>query len=477
TVRELVMVLLVQLLTVSGLGCIAGLLVGAALLEPAGVVILITLGLSWNRPVSMATAAGVFAGVCIVITALTLFIGREYSKTPVLQALHGIRGGERSGRSCFPFEHTPLPISLTIALKETFGKFGSKIGIIFIMAVLSVSTVIGLGLVDTFGRDDESLLRMSGLFESDAAVDGSETMLNNIAGMSTVKTVYGDTWYAFNYSKGKRVSSITTRAFTDASLIRGGNVIEGHWPENEKEIMLATAAADNLGAGMGDRVIIKNSGKEETYRVCGLCQTLNNMGMMAYITVTGYERVAPLPDEYGLWIDLKRGCTFDQFKEEFKDAYPDVEVTDYMENVAGTLGVVSGGMKAVALLISVLTVLIVAFVVSLVVRAQITREWRNLGVRKALGFTSGQLIRETMLSNIPAIAIGVVTGLAVSTVSGKKLMGMVYSIFGFRRVEFDVLPVSYVLTALLICGIAMATAALLGRRIKTLEPVNMITEE
>lgn len=477
TVRELVMILMVQLLMVSGLGCIAGLFLGAALLEPAGVVILVTLGLSWNQPVSMTIALSVLVGICLVICVLTLIIGREYSKTPVLLALHGIRGEKRSGRNCFSFEKTPLPISLTLACKDTFGKFSSKIGIIFIMAVLSVSTVIGLGLVDTFARDDASLLTLSGLFESDAAVDGGETMMNNVAGMKTVKSVYGDVWYAFNYSKGRHVASITTRAFTDTSLIRGGNVIEGHWPENENEIMFATAAADNLGVGIGEKIVIKNSGKEETFRVCGLCQTLNNMGMMAYITVSGYERVAPAPTEYTLWIDLKRGCTFEQFKEEFEDTYPDVEVTDYMENVASTLGVVSGGMKAVALLISVLTMLIVAFVVSLVVRSQVTREWRNLGVRKALGFTSGQLIRETMLTNIPAIAIGVAIGIAVSPVSGTNLMKMVYSIFGFRKVEFNVLPTSYVLTAVLICGIAMATAAFLGRRIKTLEPVNMITEE
>jgi ABC-type lipoprotein release transport system permease subunit len=332
-------------------------------------------------------------------------------------------------------------------------------------------------MVDSYTRDDAALLSMAGMFDCDAAVDGSETMMKNIEAMSTVKSVYGDTWYAFNYSVGKRVASITTRAFTDTSNIVGGSLLEGGWPTGENEIMLASAAADTLGAKMGDKVIIKNSGKEETYKVCGICQTMNNMGMMAYITVAGYERVAPPVDEYNIWVNLKKGKSFADFKEEVEDVYPDVEVTDDREAARGTTGVVSAGMKAVAVFIAALTVMIVAFVESLIVRAQITREWRNLGVSKALGFTSGQLIRQTMLSNMPAIVIGVTIGLILSPISGANMMKSAFSIFGFRKAIFTVLPTSYLLTAIIIIGIAMATAALLGRRIKTLEPVKMITEE
>ena len=477
TVRELVMILLIQLLLVASLGCLAGLAAGALILEPAGAIILATLGLSWNQPVNPVIAAAVYAGICLVVTALTIILGREYSKTSVLSALHGGGSVTANRRNTFSFEHSILPISLTMACKDTFGRFAGKLGIIFIMAILSISTIVGFGMVDSYARDDAALLSMAGMFDCDAVVDGNETMMKNIEAMDSVQSVYGDTWYAFNYTVGKRVSSITTRAFTDTAHIIGGSILEGSWPEKENEIMLASAAADTLGAGLGDTVTIRNSGKEEDYRVCGLCQTMNNMGMMAYMTVSGYERVAPPVDEYNIWISLKRGRGFDEFKKEFEDVYPDVEVTDYREACRSTTGVVSTGMKATAVFIAVLTILIVAFVESLIVRAQITREWKNLGVSKALGFTSGQLIRQTMLSNMPSIVIGVTIGLLLSPVSGENLMKSAFAIFGFRKAVFTVFPSSYVLTAVLICGIAMATAGMLGRRINTLEPVKMITEE
>lgn len=477
TVRELVLILLFQLLLIAGLGSLAGIIAGAFILKPAGAIILATLGLSWNQSPDPVTAFAVFFGICLVVALLTFVLGREYKKTTVLDALHGGASAKAGRRKVFSFEKTALPISVTLAFKETFGKFGSKLGTVFIMAILSISTVIGFGMVDSYARDDVGLLNLAGMFDCDAETDGNETMMKNIEAMSTVQSVYGDTWYSFNYTVGKKVASITTRAFTDTRYIIGGSILEGGWPQNENEIMLASAAADTLGAKYGDRVTIKNGDKEEDFLVCGICQTMNNMGMMAYITTSGYERVAPHVSEYSIWINLKPGRTYAQFEEEFKEMYPDVEVSDYREAAKGTTGVVSAGMKAVALFIASLTILIVAFVEALIIRAQITREWRNLGVSKALGFTSGQLIWQTMLSNMPAILIGIAIGLLLSPVCGRNLMKSAFSIFGFRKAVFFVLPFSYVLTALIIIGIAMATAMILGRRIKTLDPVNMITEE
>ena len=50
-------------------------------------------------------------------------------------------------------------------------------------------------------------------------------------------------------------------------------------------------------------------------------------------------------------------------------------------------------------------------------------------------------------------------------------------IFGFKRIDFKIAPVSYLFTAVIIIGVALITSALIGRRIKGLEPVKMITEE
>jgi ABC-type antimicrobial peptide transport system permease subunit len=60
---------------------------------------------------------------------------------------------------------------------------------------------------------------------------------------------------------------------------------------------------------------------------------------------------------------------------------------------------------------------------------------------------------------------------------GSKLMVGTFMIFGFKRIDFKIAPGSYLFTAVIIIGVALITSALIGRRIKGLEPVKMITEE
>ncbi len=476
TVRELVVILLTQLLIVAGAGAAIGIAAGAALIDKAGIIILITLGLKWNQPFSVSVALGVLLGICLLVGALTLILGREYSRTSVLDALRGGVNTHNYKKNLFAFDRTALPIAVTLALKETFGKFRSQLGVIFIMMILTVSTIIALGMADTYGTDD-GVLEMSGLDVYDAYFAGSEAMCETVAAFDCVKDARREMWMSVKYRKKKTTQNFSVRAISDTSLIRGGSVVEGRWPSHPNEVMLATNAAAKLGVGVGDAVSVEMNGGSESYIVCGMNQTMNNMGLMTFMTLDGLARVSPIPDSMEVCVNLRPGATFADLEREFHELYPDVTLTDYNEAAHQTVGMITGGMKLFAYFITVLTILIVAFVESLIVRTSINRQWRNLGVSKALGFTSGQLIRQVMMSNLPAILIGIAIGLSISPFAGGKLMIATMAIFGFKKISFGIRPLSYLLTTLIICGVALATAAFMGRRIKKLEPVKMITEE
>lgn len=478
TVKELVVILLCQLLIVAAAGSVSGVFAGAALIDKLKIIILITLGLTWNQPINPIVSGSVILGICLIISLLTLMIGREYNRISVLDALRGGINAHNYKKNYFAFDKTTLPIAVTLSLKETFGKFRSQLGIIFIMAILTISTMVGFGMVDSYGRGGEGVINMGGFIMSDALVKGDSVMADNIAGMSTVSHVYRDIFVGLNFYNGKNMQSITTRGFSDTSNINGGGIIEGRWPAHPNEVMFATNAASRLGVSVGDSVAIKNSHAEESYIVCGLCQTMNNMGMMAFMTMDGMQKMTPVNDTAcNIEIDLKKGRRFEDFEKEFKDTYPDVEITNVSESIKSTIGMVTSGIKAVAILIAVLTILIVAFVESLIIRTHITRQWRDMGVSKALGFTSGQLILQTVLSNIPAILIGIGAGLICSPFAASRAMTAIFSIFGFRKADIVITPGLYLLAVILILGVAILTSALIGRRIRSLEPVKMITEE
>ena len=134
-------------------------------------------------------------------------------------------------------------------------------------------------------------------------------------------------------------------------------------------------------------------------------------------------------------------------------------------------------MKALCIGIAALTILIVIFVEALIIRAKIIREWRGMGISKALGMTSGGLIGQIMLSNLPAIAAGVLAGVLLAPAAGSRLTIGILSIFGIEKLPFHI-PAGYMaVTAAAILAVALATAGLLGLRVRGINPVEMITEE
>ena len=478
TVKELVCTLLVQLVSVAFTGSLVGILLGILSIGKISIVILMTLGLPWNQPVNFNVALLSLAALCVLVGALTLLIGRDYSRTSVLDALRGGINTHNFKKNFFPFEKSSFPVWVTLSLKETFGRFSSQAGIVLIIMLLTASVLLGLGMADTF-TDDDAVVSMAGVDYADVSVSGDISMASALDGMTCVSYEYGEDWQAFNYTslKVRKEWTCTTRCFTDTSRIKGIAMVEGRMPIHPNEMMFATNAALKMKVGVGDAVTIRNGSREESYIVTGLCQVINNMGYMAYMTVEGEEQVTSTPDDLSYNIFLKKGYDMKDFKKEFGEMYPDVDVSDFKEQVQGVIGVVKLGIKVVAIVIAFITALIVAFVESLIIRTQITRTWRNLGVSKALGYTSSQLIVQTMFSNLPAVLIGMIPGVIFASMFGENIMTVMFSIFGFRHSDFFIRLPSYVLAVILVAGIAMLTSASVGRRIKKLEPVKMITEE
>ena len=477
TVREMILILMTQLLVVAGTASIAGVAAGAVSVGKVGYVMYFLLGLKWNRPVNVGLGVMVVAAICGVVILLTALLGRDYRKTTVLEALRGGINAHNFKKNHFAFDKTGLPVALTLALKETFGRFKSQIGIIFIAMILTVSATVGFGLIDTFGRSSEAVMNIDGMAFGDAEVDiDGEEMLNVISNMSTVEYTYGDIWITVEISKGRKSQNTNARIITDTSNIRSGGVIEGRWPRHNNEVMLAANAARTFGVELGDTINVKYGINEESYIVCGINQTFQNMGQMSFFTFDGIRRIGNL-NPTNAEVKIKSNYSFTDFEREFKEVYPDVDVLSVEESAASIINLVIASMKIISVLIAVLTALIIAFVESLIVRTQINREWRNLGVSKALGYTSRQLIGQTVISNIPAISIGVAIGLALSKFAGTKGFKFMFGIFGYRKVEFLLSPLSYILATILIIAVAMLTAGIKGRRITTLEPVKMITEE
>ena len=78
---------------------------------------------------------------------------------------------------------------------------------------------------------------------------------------------------------------------------------------------------------------------------------------------------------------------------------------------------------------------------------------------------------------IPAILLGIVAGTLLSQPVGSRLCVAMLSFFGMEKIKFGI-PAGYMAaTAAIILAVALATAGLLGLKVRRINPVEMITEE
>jgi ABC-type antimicrobial peptide transport system permease subunit len=250
-------------------------------------------------------------------------------------------------------------------------------------------------------------------------------------------------------------------------------------PNNGNEIVLTTVEAENIGASVGDIVNVKSLTDDGTvpYTVCGIDQKINNMGKKAVMNEDGAKRLNPDYKFEDVLVYLKDSSRAKELKKQWEKEYTDYQFTLVDDLIGSTISTIKAAMEGICVIFIIATCFVVILTQVLLTRAQIIRERTDLGVSKALGYTSGELMRRTLMTNMPTIVIGIIIGTVMHVLFSNKLILIGLSTFGIRQNKFSTSPVWLVLTAVIILTCAVISAFFSGRSITKLEPVKILKEE
>lgn len=487
TVNELRWALVFQMSFISFLGSLCGVVLGIATFSAFGEMISIVLGLYWNQTVDVTCALVTVLGTVLIVAVVARTASFEYNKVSVLDALRGGINTHNFKKNIFSFEKTKLPIPVVFALKDTFGSLGGSLIIALMIMFLDVSTNVGFGLYDSFGTDPDRFFRIFAMEVADAQVDDDEdadyeeveAVLSEADG---VEKVLAMSMYAMTIKTGDTERAVTASVYDDLRKLEYLSLTEGRVPETDNEILITTGISKDLGIDIGDVISIKSGDDEIDFLVVGINQQLQNMGRGISLTIEGAKKVLPGGEVHPYYyVYSKAGMTYEGLSRNIYAAGDDwgydFSVVDLKSLILDTVGSVFMIMKLIALLIVCITVFVVAFVESLIVRAKISREWKNMGVSKALGQTTGGLVLQLMLSNLPTIVLGGLLGTFISQRTGQATMTAMFSLFEMKNMAFYLSPGWTMVTLVGIVLVAAGTAGIEGLRVRKLIPVEMITEE
>ena len=263
----------------------------------------------------------------------------------------------------------------------------------------------------------------------------------------------------------------------DFAATRNDIRYEGNHPATAHEIAMGSALAD--AHPIGSRVTVSHGGTALSYTVVGYIQSVNDGGTVCELTNAGYTRLDPdfAHSPHTLYVYCDGADTARVIRAIESTCADLVTHTTDMERMRETSQQMYGLiMSAVSLAMLILAIGLTGLVLMMVVRSTIVRERRRFGILKALGYTSGQLMRQIAAALMPATAAGAVLGALVAGMSARPVTDALFATVGVMRSQFDHPALLPIAAALALTAVQGALALGFAAPIRTISPYQLITE-
>lgn len=292
---------------------------------------------------------------------------------------------------------------------------------------------------------------------------------NEIKRFSEIKKSYYLNSSYFSFDGEEMMGS----AYKDPSVIP---VLKGRSPIYDNEIAVSPILLDEFNLKIGDEVTIGWRDEKETYIISGTAPMLNDAGRAFIMSYAASEKIGYDENLWGCY-SLENGedenlnkKIADTLNEKFGDII-EAEVTgDILDDTYDI------AISAMQMIIYVFSVLFAFVVTHMVCSKAFIQERTDIGIYKAVGFTSKNLRIQFAVRFLIVSVLGSAVGAVLSLLfSGKLLSGLLRSI-GISQFIVDFTAFSFAAPIALICVCFFAFAYLVSQKIKSVAVRELVVE-
>ncbi|WP_099469688.1 ABC transporter permease [Konateibacter massiliensis] len=479
TAKQLVRANILEYGITATLGFVLGFLISMGISPFITKIVSSSIGLKWISHPDLLSALLSFVIIICLVLGIAYMGGRKIKKiTPLIALRSGIET-HNFKKNRIPLDKTRLNVNVAISMKEfLYNKRENVVASVIIM-LLSVVCVLSLTLYYNFVIDDTVMRNLVGLENAEVeiiAVGDSKAVYEEIGKMEEVARVSGmDSFQTAIKYKGKETNP-HFQVTEDYGTLRVKTLIKGRMPEHDNEISVTKLVLGELGAEIGDTVSVEYNGISKEYLIVGITQHISYLGKGAEITTAGMKRLVPEFESTTAMVYLKEGVDTAKFITKLNGIYENKDVqaknneetwTQMMRTFSIVMRVVSIGCLAVA-------AVIIVFIMFLVVRARVAKERMRMGISKALGFTSNQLIGHILISQIPVIVFSSLIGAIVGYYTTNPMIALSLAGNGILKTSFYV-DVSFVIvTPIGISLLGFLTVIAVSLKIRGISAIGML---
>ena len=476
TTKQIKYSVMLEFFLVAAMGIIVGVVISIAGSAVVGSIVSSSIGLKWIGKISLIS---ILIAVVInlgLIGAVTALAARRLKKITPLIAL-------RSGIETHSFKRNPLPLEksrfslhFSIGLKNLLHNTKQNVVIGIIISLLVFAGTYAISMYYNFVVDNSSLMDLVGLETSEIQMEvvakDYDWIKDEVSKLEGVRKVLDFTSEDMVLTDGKDESTVRVEISPDYSQLEVDTLIEGRDATHDNEIVVSNRTLDDLGLDLGDSVTVTGIGNSKEFLIVGVKQHINGLGRGASITLEGAKQLNP---DY----KIKTACIYLNDKSKVEDVIKTLnskfkEVDKQIINVEETIDTVMNSLimsvTAICILCAVVTIIIVVLILLLLIKVKILKEQTILGINKALGYTTGQLIRQILYSFLPVVVLGSVVGLILGLVLTNPFTAVLLASVGIMKASFITAYQYIILVPIGVVLLAAVTIVLVALRIRKITP-------
>ena len=254
-------------------------------------------------------------------------------------------------------------------------------------------------------------------------------------------------------------------------------IFKGREPLYDNEILITEMIADALDLKLGDEVTVTFQNGEDRFIISGFFQSGSDSGMAFAMNFAGAEKLGS-DTSYGYHCYMPEDKSkVELIAEEIREQYgKELVVEAYSEEDNPVVTEYDMIIDALKLLIYGFSVLFAFVVVQMVCTKTFVQERTDIGIYKAIGFTSHKLRLGFAVRFFLIALLGSILGVGMSVLFSGKLLGMALSLIGLSRVS-TIFTTSTVIVPVAAISVSVAVFAYLAsRKIKSVAVRELVVE-
>ncbi len=435
--------------------------------------------LIWNPGFNFGLSAVALVTVLLAVMLVSFIVAGRIRRLHPLVALRSGLQTHNFRKNNLPLDKTRGALPLLLAVKQLLQNKKQAVMITVIIAFVSFASISGLSIYYNVGIKPDAFVSVIVGEKPDAELvlkdrSDAEGLIVRLGERPDVRKAFGYQGISLLADENNVLSIIVK----DCAQLEGGMLYEGRYPEHTNEVALGGRVSELTGKKTGDRVTIRQGSREKEFLVTGIIQLMENRGVNMLMT---YDGLLTIQDEYEydqIYIYLTENADVDAFIRSVKAVEGDIfsNTIDMRELIDAQFGSYADIFGAVASGILCVTMLVVVLVLYMAIKTMILRRRRELGIQKALGFTSAQLMNQVALYFTPIVLAGVALGGIGGYFGFNPLFAAFTRSAGIMRTELSS-PLDWtIVTCFAVTALAYLVSMLVAWRIRRIAPHEMIID-